>query len=76
MDTYHLYDINKAYEDFIDRFGIEPNGVLMNSGTKNFMRNMLNYSNSISIDTTKLTFNGKPIYISEDIGANKIRFVI
>lgn len=58
----------EALNDFIKRWGIEPGGILMSSAT---------YKTLVAQRNEEMKqFRGIPIFKSEDIEANKIRFVI
>lgn len=74
---YHIYDLNKAYEGFIDRFGIEPNGILMHNETFTMLKEMMvNGTTQKVSDDALITFMGKSIFKSSDIEVGKLRFVI
>lgn len=73
--SYHVYDLNKAYKDFLNRWGVEPNGLLMREETYDLLRRSAADIFTVT-DTAKMTFRGMPIYRSEQMEINKIRFVI
>lgn len=73
---YNIYDLNQAHNDFVKRFGIEPNGVLMNNYTLESIKGMCNTPTDKMDNNVKLTIMGAPIFISEEMSNNKLRFII
>lgn len=65
---HNIYDLNEAYEGFIKRFGIEPNGVLMHEETYKML--------CAAAPSIPLTFRGAPIYTSPQMEVNQLRFII
>lgn len=72
---YHVYDLNKAYEDFISRWGVEPNGLLMRDETYDLLRETASSMFTVT-RTADMSFRGMPIYRSAQMNINRIRFVI
>ena len=70
---YNIYELNIAYNSFVKRFGIEPNGVLINHYTKVALID----AGLITITNAKLVFiHGIPVFTSVEMEDGKIRFVI
>lgn len=69
-----MYDFNQAYEGFVSRFGIEPNGVLMSEETYEILKQPM--ESFIIAIKEPATFRGIPIMRSKQMEPNQIRFVI
>jgi hypothetical protein len=74
--SYNIYDFDQAYNDFVERFGIEPNGVVMHEATYQELKNCFNTNIVTESEVSPTTIFGKPIFRSMQIEINKIRFVI
>lgn len=62
--------IRTALDNFIKTYGVEPTGLLMNTATYEMWKSERNS------DTDLTTFRGLPIFKSNDVPQDQIRFVI
>lgn len=65
-----------ALNNFIKQYGVEPHGLMMNSTTFELWKIQRPGFMPMQTKEESMTFRGLPIYRSNDIEENKIRFVI
>lgn len=74
--SHYIYDINEAFDGFVKRFGIEPNGVLMSEETFQEIKHLMSDATTIVAEDAKITFRGVPIFMCSQLSKGKLRFVI
>lgn len=72
---HNIYDFNVVYQGFVSRFGIEPNGILMNEFTFQLLKTEVESIITIEVQSLS-TFMGVKIFRSEDLENGKCRFII
>ena len=71
-----VFHLNKAYEGFIGRFGVEPNGLLVHEDTfQTLKQNMATITNIVA-DDALITFRGMTIYRAAQMPINQVKFVL
>lgn len=73
---HNIYDLNEAYEGFVRRFGIEPNGLLMREETYEMLKHTMYRDFNVITSNASVTFRGALIFRSQQMEVNQIRFII
>lgn len=73
---HNIYDLNQAYEGFVKRFSIEPNGLLMHESTYEMLKLTMHRDFTVVHPDASVTFRGAPIFRSAQMEINQLRFII
>lgn len=77
MNPSIVYNINEAYTSFVNKYGVDPTGILIHPGTLSAINAELKSILVVEVSDEEITgFRGMPIYQSTQMKLNEIKFVV